>query len=324
MRKKQLLPRRGSVYIAVTGTAVLVSLVGFTAIHLSRVELSRTTAQNERAYARQLAQTGVEFALGAIDLDSNWRSNYTHNVEVSKNPLGVDENVYFRFLDNLDADLADDPDEPVEIQGIGRYGNATSIYSVTYARSITSSNQVGPLLIRSYSEGTSSSSNVGPSSSSGQYFIPNLPPEATDWSVTSVKVYLRGQGAANGTLLVNFYQANASGLPANLLESVAIEESLLPSGGYDWHQVNFNSLAGLTPGARYCLTLEGAGSGDVAVVPYNTGVTQTDSHKLNGSSGSWSSATSNSIQFHINGVYSTENNTGQFAITPGSWRSTEN
>ncbi len=110
--------RHGSVYVAVLGTAVIISLIGLTSIHLSRLDLKSAIAQNDRAYARQLAQSGVELAMATIDSDPSWRSNYNHGDENVVSPSGVNEEIIFRFLDNTDSNLRNDTAQDVEIQGI--------------------------------------------------------------------------------------------------------------------------------------------------------------------------------------------------------------
>jgi len=314
--------RRGSVYIAVSGTAVLVSLVGFTAMHVSRLELDRATVQSERTYARQLAQSGVEFAMAAIDLDSNWRNNYSHNVMSSRNPMGVDENIRFRFLDRVDGNLGNNSDDPVEIQGIGQFRSSKFIYSVTYATSVTGENQVGPLVIRSYEGGVATQDPISSSAFMGQHFFPNLPAEATSWNISQIDIYLEKDGGTGSTLAVNLYNSDANGKPGTLIESVSVAEASLPGGPEDWYPVTFSSATGLTPGQGYSFTIEHVSGGSAAIVHYDTGVTQTDTHLLRGGPG-WCNADSNqSLQYRINGTYTTSTSSGDFTITPGSWRAT--
>ena len=101
--------RRGSVYIAVTGTGILVSLIGMTVIHLSRLELKNTQAQNELAVSRQLAQSGVEFALANIDFSSFlWRMFNPHGVARTEHPVDYPEPITYRILDKIDGNVGND------------------------------------------------------------------------------------------------------------------------------------------------------------------------------------------------------------------------
>lgn len=312
--------RQGSVYLAVTGTAILVSLIGFTSMHLSRLELRVATSQNESAAARRLAQSSVEFSLGRIAIDNYWRSNYTHGDEETVSPSAIEESLVFRFLDNADGDLADDATEPVEIQGIGRCGNSTAIYSVEYSPSVMTDQQVA-VVVGSYEGGHVTQENVGASQYLGHYFVASLPAEAVTWSVTSVDLFLMGHGAVSATLDVKLYHADGSGQPGTLIEGIAVDESQLPAGSFDWYSVDFGSANDLAPGAGFCLALECYTGGNAATVPYDTGVSQTNSHLLRGGNGAWySQSNTQSIQYRVNGVYTTSTASGEFTIAPGSWR----
>ena len=319
--------RTGSVYVAVTGTAILISLIGLTSLHLSRLELRNVTSQNELAVARQLAYSSVEFALATIDLDPSWRTNYLHGLENVRNPTGITENHYFRFLDNADSNLADDATEPVEIQGIGRCGDATFVYSAIYTASVTSNDQVGPTALRSYdtSNGSVASFSVTLNSRVGQYFVPNLPAGATTWSITSVDLSVQQAGFTDETMFVKIHNADGSGMPTSLVESAAVAENSLANGAFGWHSVNFATVTNVSAGQGMCLTLEGSDSlqGACLIEYDSSGVAETNAHALWGNASSWTgNDATQSLLYRINGVYSTSSgNTGSFTISPGSWQS---
>ncbi|NOZ41161.1 MAG: hypothetical protein GXP24_13180 [Planctomycetes bacterium] len=304
-----------------SGTAILVSLIGFTALHLSRLDLRKAVAQNDRVYARQLAYSGVEFALAAIDRDTSWRTNYAHGVENAVSPYGLGGNLVFKFLDNADSDLANDTTQPLEIQGIGRSGGATFVYRVDYAPSVTSSEQVGPLDLRSFTNGNNNTgTSVGSSAWLGQYFLPNLPAEAVSWTVTKVDVSLKISGSASGTLNVNLHLPNGTLLPSTLLETNAVLESQM-SSSYSWQEIHFSNMSGLDPNVGLCLTLT-TNDGNAGSVKYEgSGVTEPNAHMFTGNASSWSSPITNqSLYYKISGVYATATGSGTFAITPGSWQ----
>lgn len=314
--------QRGTVYVTVLGVAMIVSVIGLTSLHISRLELRQTQTLQDTAYARSVAQSSVEYAVAKIESDSSWRSNLVHGTEYSITPTGFNATMSYRLLDNDDNNLADDANEPVEIQGIGRYGDATVVYSITYARSVTSEEQVGPAIIHSYGGPTSTNENVASGAYKGQYFLPSFPAEATSWSVTQIDVYLQQNGVATATLHVNLYSADGSGHPNTLLESASYPEDQLPAGSFDWHQVPISTVNGLTPGVGLCLTLEGSGSGNAASAPIATGISQTNSHMLRGGWGSWNDYPNDAILYRIHGVYTTSSGSGEFTITPGSWQTT--
>ncbi len=321
-RLKQKSKRPGSVYIAVSGTAMLVSLIGFTAVHLSRLELRSANAHNDRAYARQLAYSGVEFALCAIDFDSSWRTNYTHGAVNTRNPLGLTENIIFRFLDNADNDLADDATEPVEIQGIGRIGRATFVYSVNYQASATTSQQVSPPSLRNFNPGSNNwaTTTINNSSWIGQYFLPNLPAEATSWTVTSIEVQMAKNGATNSTLDARLYLPDGSLKPGTLIETIAVPESSLPTSAGVWHVFSFLNATDLNPAVGLCLTLTTISSPASDLDYESSGVATSGTHMLKSSGGSWTAHSTQSLYYRVRGTYTTETPSGEFTITPGSWQ----
>jgi len=316
--------RQGSVYLAVVGTAILVSLIGFTSLHVARVELKMTSAKNERTAADRLALSSVEFALGRIAIaPSTWRGDYEPDQEYTVNPSAIRESLTFKILYSPTDPRTTDSTEPVEIQGIGRCGDATVVYSVDYAASTTTEQQTA-LVVESYDGATSTESNVGATNYLGEYFVANLPAETISWSLTSVDLYLKGHGAVSATLDVKFYNADGSGQPDTLIESVSVYEGLLPAGNFGWYSVNFGSATGLAPGAGFCLALESVTGGNAATVPYQTGLSETDSHLLRGGNGIWYTPdNTQSIKYRIHGVYTTSVASGDFVITPGSWRRRE-
>lgn len=323
---KQL--RRGSAYLAVTGASLIIAMISLTSMHLARLELRDSVSRGDMAYAQRLAQASVEFAVAQIEyydggsLRQHWRNRFDHNVEVNKSPSGYSETFSFRLLDHEDGDLADDHEDPIEIQGIGRWGSAVYVYSVTCSNAISAEEQVGPVVARNYEGGTSTEETVDEGNYLGQYFMPSLPAGATQWQITGVEVFLSGHGALDKTLDVTLYESDAGGMPATLIESVSVQETALPaSGSPDWHSVTFTAATNLDPAGGFCIGLERTGGGGAAIVPYDTGVSQTDSHILRGGSGTWYNIhATQSLQYRVHGIYTTSSGTGEFQIEPGSWK----
>jgi len=134
-RKMRMGPRpsrRGSVYVAVLGVAMILGIIGLASMQIARIELRAGVASDEMARAALTAQSAVEFALGRVETDPNWRTTYTHGVEEPANSwisLDATGDFKFVFLDS-DGDLADDPNDGVTVRGIGRAGGATSVATV--------------------------------------------------------------------------------------------------------------------------------------------------------------------------------------------------
>lgn len=315
--------RSGSVYVAVTGTSVLVAIMGFTSLHLSRLELRQATAHNEQLVARRLALSSVEHAMGRIQIDNSWRSNYNHGDENTANASEIPERLIFRFLDPADSDLADDNTEEVIIQGIGRSGSSEYRYNVTYAPSVTGQNTSAEQVLKSFDTGTNTDEQVNSSNFLGQHFIPDLPSDALSWSITRIEVYLEGHGSPSATMDFKLYTSDASGTPGTLVESQAVAESALPvNGSPAYHSFALSTATGLTTGQGYCFTMEQTGGGNCAIVPYQGGATQTNSQLLRGGGGWWNSATNQSLQYRVYGTVTTPGGTGDFALSPGTWQRT--
>lgn len=131
-RVGRLRKHRGSIYVAVLGTAMIVSMIALAAIHSSRAEIDRLVSADQIASAETLAQSAVELALTRLANDSTWRTTYSSGVEVPAGSswfsLGAGE-VKFILVDD-DGDLEDDSKDSVTLYGVGRRGEATSVVSV--------------------------------------------------------------------------------------------------------------------------------------------------------------------------------------------------
>jgi len=126
--------RRGSIYVAVMGVAMIVGLIGLASMQITRIERRAAIASNDIACAELMAQSAIAHALGRIDIDSNWRTTYTHGVEFPTNSwrsLGNCGAFKFMLLD-ADGNLADDASDRVTLRGIGRAGGAIRVVSVSY------------------------------------------------------------------------------------------------------------------------------------------------------------------------------------------------
>lgn len=121
--------RPGSVYIAVLSVAMLVTVIGLSALQVVRVEQRAVTATESAVQADVFAQAVLDLALFRIAGDLNWRSTYTHDTWTSEQTVG-DVSFSFKLRDERDADLADDTKQPVRLYGKATAGDAVRIYSV--------------------------------------------------------------------------------------------------------------------------------------------------------------------------------------------------
>src|SRR5688500_16977563 len=79
--------RRGTAYLIVVGTTMIVGVASFGILQVSRAR-SRSAAESiDAAVARQCAQDGVEAAKRWIRQDPNWRTNRTAGIWANNLPM---------------------------------------------------------------------------------------------------------------------------------------------------------------------------------------------------------------------------------------------
>jgi len=122
--------RRGTIFIVVLATSLIVSVLALGALMVRRVERRRLRDQQDLAAARLYAQAGIEMALLRTVSDSNWRQNMVAGVWEGDQPIG--RGFYsFSVSDQGDNDLLDADDDPVVILATGKSGAAVQRLQVT-------------------------------------------------------------------------------------------------------------------------------------------------------------------------------------------------
>ena len=121
--------RRGTIYIAVMGVTIIVAAIGLSIVQVARLQLRSVQGTHDLKYARELAQSGVEFGLGRIDLDPAWRTTYTSGTEISPVINVGSGTMTFKLIDETDGDMANNDLDPVRVYGIGRVGSAVYVES---------------------------------------------------------------------------------------------------------------------------------------------------------------------------------------------------
>jgi hypothetical protein len=112
--------------------ALLVSLIGLSAVAVGRANLRASNIGGDAAAAEMLATSAIEHAAAIINTDSLWRSRYVSDVELSPAvPLGRGTFTW-KLVDEIDGNLAAGGIQPVRIWGTGRVGEARRCYSVVY------------------------------------------------------------------------------------------------------------------------------------------------------------------------------------------------
>src|ERR1700690_4474052 len=107
--------RRGGVYVAVLGAAMVVSLIGMAALANVRAQRLTVRANADTDKARLYAESGVELAMQFVAADSNWRQNRSSGVWATGQTLG-DGAITISGTDAIEGNLANRPYDPVVIQ----------------------------------------------------------------------------------------------------------------------------------------------------------------------------------------------------------------
>jgi Tfp pilus assembly protein PilX len=126
---RQVTTRRGSLYIAVLGVALLITIIGISAMLAARVE-HRALVDTEAAVKADFGATSItDLALFWITADYNWRTTYTNNTWTPA--LATDGmTLRFKLVDELDGNLANDPTQPVRLYAKAIVGRAVRLESV--------------------------------------------------------------------------------------------------------------------------------------------------------------------------------------------------
>lgn len=123
--------RRGSIYAVVLAMAILVSLIGLSAVAVGRINLRTALAGGDAASAELLALSAIEHAVAVVNDDSNWRSNFVHDQTAPPRELGTGQFTW-KLLDEFDQDLRLTVGgiQPARVVGIGSVGEARRAFSV--------------------------------------------------------------------------------------------------------------------------------------------------------------------------------------------------
>lgn len=112
-------------------TAAIVSIVGFSALMMTRVNRKTTQSGNDLHEARLLALTAIEHALTKINrAPDTWRTDFPHNAPYPTTPVAIGNGTFQWKLFDSDLLLNDDQSDPVTLSGIGRVGNAVYVENV--------------------------------------------------------------------------------------------------------------------------------------------------------------------------------------------------
>ncbi len=127
MIKNRETKRRGSTYIIVVGTALIVSVLSLSALTIQRIQRRSFTATADIEQARLFAQGAIRIGMLRIENDPDWRYNFTNGA------WETTEEYTLEGFDPSDGDLADATEDPLVLVGTGKSGNAVQKMQVSLA-----------------------------------------------------------------------------------------------------------------------------------------------------------------------------------------------
>jgi Carbohydrate binding domain len=122
--------RAGGVYIAVLATALVVALLGISALVGQRLQNRLVVTSSAMRQAQLNANTAVELGLLTMKQDPNWRTTYTNGNWFVNRSTGTGT-CTLNVTDPIDGNLANGPGDPVVVLGIGFSGDAEQRMRVT-------------------------------------------------------------------------------------------------------------------------------------------------------------------------------------------------
>lgn len=122
--------RRGAaIYTAVVFNALIVGLLGLSALSIVRIERRQSLTSSDQIIARENAASAVAAALARIKNDATWRTTFTHNTESGAIAFSSGSATW-RLVDKVDTSLGNNTRHGVFIDGIGRCGSAVWVERV--------------------------------------------------------------------------------------------------------------------------------------------------------------------------------------------------
>jgi hypothetical protein len=122
--------RRGTAYLIVVGTTMIVGLASFGILQATRSRGRSSAESIDATVARQCAQDGVEAAKRWIRQDPNWRTNRVAGIWANNLPTG-NGTVTIEVSDPVDGNMVKGQHDALLVKCTGKKGLARSILSVT-------------------------------------------------------------------------------------------------------------------------------------------------------------------------------------------------
>jgi hypothetical protein len=302
--------RRGAaLYVAVTATTAIVSVLALASLSVVRIERREAVTINNRLIARTHARSAVELALKAINNNASWRTAYTNGVETAGLSLGTNSvGTVSWSVSDTDGSLTN-LDTTLRIKGVGRVGNIVQVGSLQVRAGETTGTLRNYELLLDLGH---SLDDVKNDRWWGQYFKPTLPSNANGWHVTSAQIRIRRDNG-NRTFRVRLYRTGVNGA---VLESIDFNSNSVPNV-LSWFTVTFSGSTWLQVGESACLAVETTSSSAPIEISYkSSGVSAADSGLVRGNPSWYDFDSDEALQYRIEGGYTTSDNVSAVA---GTW-----
>lgn len=115
--------RSGSLYIAVLGVSLLVSMMTLCAMRLALTQIRVAQDETDRRIARKLASSAIELAMAEFNSNTNWQTDYTFDIEYPTPGISINGGT-------LTWKLVDLGSGERRLDGIGRVDEAECLISV--------------------------------------------------------------------------------------------------------------------------------------------------------------------------------------------------
>lgn len=117
------LRRRASIYVMVLGTALLVMVLGLSALLNVQVQSAAQSGGADFAQARLLAHAAIDYGMWLTTSDPDWRDKRANGAWIAGMKAGSGT-FDLSVVDPNDGDFTDGPTEAVLMTGTGRFGDA--------------------------------------------------------------------------------------------------------------------------------------------------------------------------------------------------------
>ena len=121
---------RGSIYVHVLASSLLITIIGLASLAVVRVQMRSSRLARDSDEARACAVSAVELGRLYVKQDSNWRTTRPNGTWVQDEPLGAGR-FTLQGIDPQDGLLSDSIYEPVVLTGMGARGIARHKVQVT-------------------------------------------------------------------------------------------------------------------------------------------------------------------------------------------------